>query len=114
MNTKTENYRDLRAKAKRMNIEIADLERRVADPANFSKRGELPHSTHIGWTSRTAWFYTPAATKTACERRQAAAIDKLPRLRSKRERALAKAARLWPTLPWADRATLIIVGAAPD
>lgn len=113
MNTKTQNYQALRAKARRLTREIEKLERAVKCPSNFAKKGEVPHSTNIGWTGKTALFYTPSWVMDDLLARQREAEDKLPRLEARRARALKKAERFFKQLPWGERAALTMVGANP-
>lgn len=111
MNAK--NYQDLRNKASRLAMEIASIESRVSDPSNFAAKGEMPYSSHIGWATKTAWFYTEEKMKKELEGRQAAAVAKLALLKEKRARVLKKATQLFNALPWAERAILVMVGADP-
>lgn len=113
MNTKTQNYQALCAKARRLTREIEHLTKAVKCPSNFAKDGEVPHSTNIGWTAKTALFYTPSWVMDDLLARQREAVAKLPRLEARRERALKKAKGIFEQLPWSERVVLTMVGANP-
>lgn len=58
----------------RLWAELDQIRRQARHPINFARKGELPHSDHVGWTWRTAWFYASREVQLACYQRRHAAL----------------------------------------
>ena len=106
-------YRDLRAKVRRLGYEISDLQTEVEHPLNCARKGEVRTSDVIGWNNETTWFYVPLWSKEELFRRQQAAVKKLEKRQAKRQRVLAKAKETFNKLPWSDRAVLSMMEIDP-